>query len=47
MAKDNLCGMNVNEKTSMKSGYIGKAYYFCCAHCKSNFNSNPARYAEE
>jgi len=30
MAKDPVCGMNVNEKSAtFKSEYKGKTYYFC------------------
>jgi len=47
MAKDLMCGINVDEKTAMKSDYNGKAYYFCSRHCKSNFDSNPAKYVKE
>ncbi|MGQ9641893.1 MAG: YHS domain-containing protein [Candidatus Bathycorpusculaceae bacterium] len=46
MAKDLVCGMNVNEKTArFKSEYKGKTYYFCSQACKATFDKNPARYA--
>jgi len=46
MAKDSVCGMNVNEKTArFKSEYKGKTYYFCSQACKAAFDKNPARYA--
>jgi YHS domain-containing protein len=48
MAKDPICGMNVDEKTAkFKSGYKGKTYYFCSQGCKATFDKNPARYAGE
>jgi YHS domain-containing protein len=46
MAKDPVCGMNVNEKTAkFKSDYTGKTYYFCAQSCKTTFDKNPKKYA--
>lgn len=48
MAKDPVCGMQINEnEAAWKSGYKGKTYYFCSAHCKSSFDKEPAKYAED
>jgi YHS domain-containing protein len=45
MAKDLVCGMNVNEKTAkFKSEHLGKKYYFCSQVCKATFDKNPAKY---
>ena len=45
MAKDPVCGMNVDEKKAAgSSAYSGKTYYFCCPHCKVEFDKNPAKY---
>jgi Cu+-exporting ATPase len=45
MAKDPICGMNVNEKTAKyKSEHKGKTYYFCSQMCKSTFDKNPMKY---
>jgi len=44
MTKDPVCGMQVDEKTAAKSEYDGQTYYFCSNSCKSDFDSNPARY---
>jgi len=45
MAKDPVCGMNVNEKTAkLKSEHMGKTYYFCSQACKESFDKNPAKY---
>ena len=45
MAKDPICGMNVDEKTAKyKSDYKGELYYFCAASCKTAFDKNPNRY---
>lgn len=46
MAKDPVCGMNVDEKTAkLKSEYKGETYYFCSQTCKEAFDKNPAKYA--
>ena len=45
MAKDLVCGMEVDEKTAAaKSEYMGKTYYFCAPGCKKAFDENPAKY---
>jgi len=45
MAKDPICGMNVDEKTAkFKSDYMGKTYYFCSQMCKTTFDKNPTKY---
>jgi YHS domain-containing protein len=47
MAKDPICGMNVDEKTAkIKSEHKGKTYYFCAPGCKSTFDKNPAKYVK-
>jgi len=46
VAKDIVCGMEINEKTAKKSQHNGKTYYFCSLHCKSGFDSNPSKYAK-
>jgi len=47
MAKDPVCGMNVDEKTAkFKSEYMGKTYYFCNQSCKVAFDKNPVKYVE-
>lgn len=47
MAKDPVCGMNVDEKTAkMKSEYGGKTYYFCNAACKQAFDKNPGKFVK-
>ncbi len=46
MAKDPVCGMDVEESTAAgKSEYQGKTYYFCSPGCKAAFDREPARYA--
>jgi YHS domain-containing protein len=45
MAKDPVCGMQVNEQQAAgKSEYQGETYYFCSASCKQQFDQNPERY---
>ena len=47
MAKDPVCGMNVEEgKAAATVVYNGKTYYFCSANCKAAFEKAPAKYAE-
>ncbi len=46
MAKDPVCGMQVDEKKAAgKSEYQGQTYYFCSPGCKQMFDQNPAQYA--
>lgn len=46
MAKDPICGMEVNEKIAKhKTEYRGKTYYFCSQMCKTAFDKNPAKCA--
>ncbi len=45
MAKDPVCGMQVDEKTAeAKSYYQGETYYFCSAECKETFDEAPQKY---
>lgn len=45
MAKDPVCGMEVDErKAAGTSVHHGVTYYFCSAHCKSAFDKEPDRY---
>lgn len=47
MAKDPVCGMDINEKQAkFKADYGGKTYYFCAASCKSQFDKNPGKYVK-
>jgi xanthine dehydrogenase accessory factor len=42
--KDPVCGMMVNVPAKYTSEFNGRKIYFCCAHCKSSFDKNPAQY---
>jgi len=45
MAKDLVCGMEVDEKTAKyKTEHKGKTYYFCAPGCKKAFEANPQKY---
>jgi YHS domain-containing protein len=45
MAKDPVCGMQVDEQRAAgTSEYQGETYYFCSARCKQQFGQNPERY---
>ena len=47
MAKDPVCGMEVDEKSApARSEHMGKTYYFCAPGCKKAFDENPAKYTE-
>ncbi len=45
MAKDPVCGMQVDEQTAKRvSEFAGIKYYFCSDGCKKKFEANPATY---
>ncbi|MBX5464266.1 MAG: YHS domain-containing protein [Clostridia bacterium] len=45
MARDPVCGMDVDEATApAKAEYQGKTYYFCAPGCKRAFEKDPERY---
>lgn len=45
MAKDLVCGMEVDEKsTAAQYEYKGKIYYFCSPGCKMAFQKDPEKY---
>ena len=48
MAKDPVCGMDVNEsQAKAKSQYNGQTYYFCSDGCKQKFDANPQQFARK
>jgi Cu+-exporting ATPase len=48
MAKDPVCGMDVNpEQAAGTSEYQGQTYYFCSPSCKQQFDQNPERYVSQ
>lgn len=45
MAKDPVCGMEVDEATAQwTSEYKGETYYFCAPGCKHSFDKDPEKY---
>jgi len=45
MAKDPVCGMEVDEaKAAATATYQGQTYYFCAVACKITFEKKPERY---
>jgi YHS domain-containing protein len=45
MAKDPVCGMEVDDKTAAgQSVYQGTTYYFCSPGCKRAFDREPEKY---
>jgi len=47
MAKDPVCGMEVDEKkATAKLEYKGKMYYFCARGCKEAFEKEPEKYVK-
>ena len=48
MAKDVICGMEVDESTAAAtSEYKGQKYYFCAVGCKKAFDQDPEKYLVE
>lgn len=45
MAKDPVCGMEVDQaKAAATSVHQGTTYYFCAKACKTTFDKDPAKY---
>lgn len=48
MAKDPVCGMEVDEdKAPAKTEYQGQSYYFCAPGCKAAFEKAPKKYLKK
>jgi P-type Cu+ transporter len=48
LARDPVCGMNVNPATAKyKTDFAGHTYYFCSASCVQKFTATPAAYVGE
>jgi len=46
-ARDPVCGMEVNEKTTKyKAEFEGKTYHFCSSTCRSMFKKDSGKYAK-
>ncbi len=47
MAKDFVCGMDIDEKKAGASySFGGKTYYFCADGCKDEFARSPEKFLE-
>jgi len=47
MAKDLVCGMEVDEKAAAaKLSFNGKTFYFCSENCKKEFERNSKKFAQ-
>ncbi len=47
MVKDPVCKMSIDEdKTTERSEYKGKTYFFCAAGCRERFENDPEKYLE-
>jgi len=47
MPTDPVCGMHVDEKTSVAhETFRGKTYYFCSSGCQQEFAREPSKYAD-
>jgi len=45
MARDPVCGMEVQEATAAATSvYEGATYYFCNPGCKKTFDDDPVKY---
>jgi len=48
MAKDYVCGMDVDEtKAAASYGFEGKTYYFCTSACKDRFANSPGAFIKK
>ncbi len=48
MAKDPVCGMEVDEsKAAATSVYEGTTYYFCAPGCRRAFEQDPGKFISE
>jgi len=51
MAKDVVCGMNVEDEQARSRGLVsdaqGRSYYFCSESCKRRFDGEPSKYAAQ
>jgi len=44
VAKDPVCGMDVNPEKAATAVYEGTTYYFCAPGCRKAFGENPTKY---
>jgi Cu+-exporting ATPase len=46
VAKDPVCGMDVDTSTDLKLEYEGKTYYFCGRGCMLDFKEDPEKFLD-
>lgn len=47
MAKDPVCGMDVDPQTAKQAtDYQGQTYYFCAPGCKKAFEAEPEKFLD-
>ena len=46
MAKDIVCGKQVDQQKAIMTTYGDRPYYFCSAKCEADFVGNPIRYTD-
>ncbi len=46
VAKDPVCGMEVDTSTNLKVEYEGETYYFCGKGCMLDFQEDPEKYLD-
>ena len=46
MAKDPVCGMDVDETKAGAAVYKEKTYFFCAPGCKATFLKTPEKYVK-
>ena len=45
---DPVCGMSIDSQSAKASEtYQGSTYYFCCPHCQSAFQADPAKFVAQ
>ena len=48
MRTDPVCGMQIEESKAVGlSDYQGRAFYFCSAICKTDFDDEPEKYVNQ
>jgi len=47
MAKDPVCGMEVDTASALKTELNGKMYYFCSESCRQKFLASPNDYVKK
>jgi len=47
IAKDYVCGMDVDKDKALKVEHDGKTYYFCAKHCEETFKKDPSKYLKK